>query len=480
MTETLLLALLGAFAGLLLLPWMWNALLAQVPDIGLPIAREFDLNGRIAGFTALCCVLSTLAAGAAPALFSTRANLNDVLKEGGRTGMSGATHRTRSLLVIAEVALAAVALVGAGLFARSFQNAREIHPGFDSANVLFGRFFLEGATFSVAQQGRFALRLRRNLEAEPEIQGASYSDFTPLGTTAGPYDRVEPEGYARAPGESLDVNRAMIAPGYFALLRIPLLSGRDFAESDDAQAAPVMIVNEAFARRYFQGRGPVGRRVRLYGKWTRVIGLAHDSKYFSPAVSPQPFFYLAFRQFQGRLRELYFFVRTAGPPEQAIPTLRRVVGATDSAASSFHAVALSEYTQIALFPQKVAASLMGSLGFMCLFLATLGLYSVMSCAVNQRAQEIGVRMAMGAQPGNVTGMVVRQGMGLALAGLAIGIAAAFAAARLVSGMLIHVSACDPATFAGAALFLAAVALAATWLPARRATRIDPMIALRQQ
>jgi putative ABC transport system permease protein len=242
-----------------------------------------------------------------------------------------------------------------------------------------------------------------------------------------------------------------------------------------------MIVNQAFTRRFFRTEAAVGRRVKIFGKWATVVGVARDSKYFSPAELPQPHFYLPARQaLQGLLRELYVFIRTAGDPEQAIPLLRRVVAATDSGASSFHAVRLSEYTQLSLFPQRVAASLMASLGVMCLFLAALGLYSVMSCAVNQRAQEIGVRMAMGARPAAVIGMLVRQGMLLALTGLVAGVAAAFAVTRLVASMLIHVSASDPATFVASALFLALVALLSTWLPARRATRIDPMIALRQQ
>ncbi|MDR3701160.1 MAG: ABC transporter permease [Candidatus Sulfopaludibacter sp.] len=482
MTETLVLAILGTFAGLLIMPWMWSALLALVPNIGLPLARDFELNGRIALFATLCCGLSALAAGAAPAVLSVRGNLNDALKEGGRSGLaSGFSHRARNLLVIAEVALAAVALVSAGLFARSFQNAREIHPGFDSTSVLFGRFFLEGAGFDAGQQGQFAIRLRRNLQTSPGIQAVSYADFTPLSTTAGPYDRVEPQGYVRAPGESLQVSRALIAPDYFNVMRIPLLAGRDFADSDDAKAPPVMIVNQAFSRRFFHSEYPLGQKVRIFGHWGTIVGLVRDSKYFSPAEPPRPFFYLAFRQIEGnRLHELYMFIRTAGKPEQGISTLRHAVAVTDSGASAFHAVSLTEYTQIALFPQKVAASLMGSLGILCLFLAALGLYSVMACAVNQRAQEIGVRMAMGAQPRDVIGMVVRQGMVLVLAGLACGIAAAFALTRLVSGMLVHVSAYDPATFAGASLFLTFIAFAATWLPARRATRIDPMIALRQQ
>jgi predicted permease len=278
----------------------------------------------------------------------------------------------------------------------------------------------------------------------------------------------------------MNVNRALVAPGYFAVVRIPILEGRDFTEQDSEQAPPVMIVNQAFAQRYFHGGNPVGRKVRVYRKTLTVVGVARDSKYFTPIEPAQPHFYLPFRQFQRQMRELYFFVRTPREPEQAIPTLRRVVAATDPNAAAFHAVSLTEYTRVALFPQKVAASLMGTLGLMCLLLAALGLYSVMSYAVSQRTQEIGIRMAMGAQPGDVVGMVVRQGMGMAFGGLTAGIAASLAASRLVASMLVNVNASDPATLAAVALFLLLVALAATWLPAYRATRINPTVALRRQ
>jgi predicted permease len=478
MTETLLLAVLGVLAGIVILPWMWGSLLALVPNVGLPIAREFDFSPRIAAFTALCGVLSALAAGAAPALFSARANLNEVLKEGGRGGHGGVTHRTRSLLVVSEVALAAVAIAGAGLFARSFQNARKIHPGFDTTRVLFGRFFMDGSGLTADQQAQFALRLRRALETEPGIESVSYSDFTPLSTTAGPYAKVQPEGYTRSPGESTNVNRARVAPGYFAALRIPLLAGRDFADSDRLATAPVMIVNQTFAARYFPKADPLGRRVKLYGKWITIVGVARDSKYFTPAESPKPHFYVPFSQGETVLRELDVFIRTAGDPPDAIPLLRHA--AISAGLASYHAVPLSEYIQVALFGQRVAASLMASLGVMCLFLAVLGLYSVMTCAVNQRAQEIGVRMALGARPSNVIRMVVGQGMAMVMVGIAAGSVIALAAARLAAAMLIHVSASDPLTFIATALFLAAAALLATYIPARRATRIDPMIALRQQ
>ena len=282
----------------------------------------------------------------------------------------------------------------------------------------------------------------------------------------------------------MNVHRALVSPGYFGVMRIPLLAGRDFRESDNPQAPPVMIVNQEFARRYFRAETVVGRRVGVLGKLVTVIGLAHDSKYFSPAESPQPHFYLAFGQSQRRLlHELNFFIRTAGEPKKAIPLLRRAVAATDSGASaSFHTAPLSEYTQIAVFPQRVAASLMSSLGAMCLFLAALGLYSVMSFAVNQRAQEIGIRMAMGARPSEVIGMVVREGMLLALAGLAAGVprgVGRHATDREHAGSRERVGYPRLSRLAPA-VFLGLVALVATWLPARRATRIDPMLALRQQ
>lgn len=240
-----------------------------------------------------------------------------------------------------------------------------------------------------------------------------------------------------------------------------------------------MIVNQAFAKRFLSGQSPLGHKVRVRGKWYKVVGLARDSKYFSPAEAPSPHFYLAFQQVYEGSPELYFLVRTTGQPVQAIPLLRRAVAETDSNAAAMHAVPLAEYTEVATFGQKVAANLMGALGLMCLLLAGMGLYSVMSYTVSQRIPEIGIRMAMGARPWNVIAMVVGQGMALTVAGMVVGTAAALATTRLVASMLFRVDAADPASFVLAGLFLGAVALVATWLPAFRATRIDPMRSLRR-
>jgi predicted permease len=480
LTETLVLAALGAAVGVLMLLWMRGSLMAMVPNIGFPLSASEALNGHILAYTALACVAAALVAGISPAMFVFRSNLNEVLKEGSRSDTAGAaSRRTRSVLVIGEVALATVALVGAGLFIRSFHNVQSISTGFQADRVLFGRFFMETAGYSGQQIEQFASRLKERLLATDGIQAVTYTDFVPLSGTAGPWNYVQVEGYTPAVGEVPAVNRALVSPDYFTTMQIPLVEGRDFRLQDTRKSAPVMIVNQAFAKKYFRAQNSLGRKVRLFGKSFTVVGLARDSKYFSPAEPATPHFYLAFQQFYNSSPELYFMIKTAGQPEQAIPQLRRAVAETDPNAAAFHAVALAEYTGVASFGQKVAASLMGALGLVCLLLAAVGLYSVMSYSVSQRIPEIGIRMAMGARPGNVIAMVVAQGMTLAVAGMVVGGVAALAVTRTVASMLFGVGSGDPLTFGLTGLFLSVVALVAAWLPAFRATRIDPLMALRR-
>jgi predicted permease len=481
LTESVLLAGGACVAGILLVSWAAGALVGLVPSVGLPLVTDVELNFRIVGFTMLVCLGAALVSGLAPAMVCFNPNLSQVLKEGGRRASpTAAAHRMRSALVIGEVALSTVALIGAGLFLRSFRNAQAIYPGFDSGHVLFGRFFIESTGYTPEQVEQFFIRLRTTLEAEPGIEAVSYSDSTPLSTTAGPYDEVRPEGYVAATGESMNVNDSEIAPGYFAALRIPVLEGRDFTEADQRTAPSVIIVNQSFARRYFHTEAAVGRKVQISGRTFTVVGLAKDSKYFRPDEGPQAHIYFSFRQIYNGSHEVDLFVRAHGEPSIAIPLLRRDVARVDAGASGFHAVPLAEYTKVALFPETVAATLMGTLGILCLLLAAIGVYGVMSYAVGQRTQEIGIRLAMGARPADVIGMVVRQGLTLALPGLALGTIAAVGASRIVSGMLVRVNATDPASFASAVLFLLLVALAAVWLPAQRATCVDPVTALRQE
>jgi predicted permease len=470
--ETLVLAMAGTGTGLVMLLWTQGSLAALVPDIGLPVATGHDWNGRMLAFSAAACVTAALLAGASPALLVFRSNLQDVLKEGGRGGTGGvASGRTRVALVVGQIALATVALTGAAVFVAKFHEARSVDTGLRAERVVLGRFFLEAAGYSAPEAARFAERLRERLGRTAGVEAASYTDFVPLSTTAGPYANVEAEGYVAAAGEPAAVNRAVVSPGYFGVTGIPLVEGRDFDDRDGEQSARVAIVNQTFARRYFGGAATaVGRRIRTGGQWHTVVGVARDSKYFSPGEAPLAHFYLAFAQARRPVRELYFLVKMTG--EGGYGLLRQAVADTDPHAAAFHAVSLAEYTEVATLGQKVAANLMGALGGLCLLLAAVGIYSVMSYTVSQRAEEIGIRIALGAGPAEVVKMIAGQGMGMGAAGIGIGLAAAGALGRM-AGLG------DAASFGLAAAVLAAATLAATAGPAWRAARMDPLRALRK-
>lgn len=481
LTESLVLAVLGALAGAPLAAWLSRALSYLVPLSGLPIALDLKLNGDILLFTILVCLAACLVSGTAPALQTARADLNEVLKEGGRSGSAGSrAQRMRGLLVVSEVALALVAIISAGLFARSFQLARQIHPGFDANGVLVSNLGLSTAGYSVPDRKLFCRRLRERLESQPGVAGVTYADVIPLGFAAGPWEDLQIEGYLPAVAENMKIYRNVVAPGYFQVMRIPMIDGRDFTEQDDEKSRPVMIVSEAFVNRFFAGRTPIGRRVRGWGDWFTVVGVVKDSKHRSPNEPPLAYFYVPFRQVYRADLAISFYVRTPGNPDSTLAALRREVRQMDPGVGLFDAMPLTEFITASLFPQKVAAGLLSVLGVVALLLAAVGLYGVIAYSVTQRTQEIGIRMSLGAQPADVLGLVVRQGLGLTAVGLAVGTVVALAVTRLASGLLVKVSARDPVIFVGAAAVLTLVALAASYVPARRATRVDPNTALRCQ
>lgn len=483
--ETLVLAVVGTVLGILILFWMQGSLVALAPNVGYPLHQtSLSFNWRILGFAALACGIVTMLAGASPALFVLHANLNEVLKEGSRNTGAGASTRARNLLASAEVALATVALIGAGLFVRSFQNARHFDPGFQAERVLLGRFFIESTGYSPEEIRKFSARLNERLlgsTAQTRIESAAYTDFVPLSQTAGPYNMVEVDGYVPGTGESMAVNRARVSPGYFDTLRIPLLAGRDFTARDDAASEqPVAIVNRAFEQRYFQGARAAGRKIRAMGKWLTVVGVVQNSKQFSPAEETRPFLYLPFQQFYGGSEQIYILARTREQnPARIAGAVRTIVAETDPNTAGVHLVPLAAYTEVATLGQKIAATLTAVLGLVCLILAGTGLYSVMSYTVSQRIPEIGIRMAMGAGRWDVLKMVVRQGMGIAGSGMVAGALVTVLAAHTISSMLFGVSPLDPVSFGAAAAFLAVVALLSTGLPAWRAIHTDPVSAMRR-
>jgi len=480
LTETLLLAGAGGLIGAFLALWMARTLVALLPPTDAPIALNAGLSFNTLRFTLLVSLLATLISGTAPALLSVRTDLSESLKAGGRGGGSGThSHRLRGLLVVSEIALASVALVGAGLFLRSFRNASAIHPGFDMTDVSVSQFYLSYSGYSAQEQRQFCRTLRERMEAVPGVTGVSYSDRVPLAFASSPRDQLQVEGYVPAPSQDMNTPRSLVPPGFFSLMRIPLLEGRDFTELDEAGAAPAMIVNQTFARRFFPGRSPLGRKVRRDSQLMTVVGVVKDSKYHRPTDAPLPYFYMPFRQVFAPGLNFAVFVKTAGDPLRISEPLRREALALNPDAIC-RTMRLSEAATAALYPQKVAAILLGGLGAASVFLAAMGLYSVVSYAVSQRTQELGVRMALGARPADVLTLVVRQGLTMALPGLMAGLAAAFVASRLVAGVLVNMSPADPLTFGGAAVLLTLIVLVAGLVPALRATRLEPMTALRVQ
>jgi predicted permease len=479
--ESLLLAAAGALAGIVVAVWLGRSLFWLLPPVGFPLQFEFSLNLDMLAFTALLCGVGSLLTGLAPALHTVRANLVETLKDGGRGGSHGrAQNRTRGLLVVSEVALALVALVGTALFARSFQNARAIHPGLDSSNVLYAQYHLDTFCSNPEQRLQFCYRLRDRVKQLPRIAAVSFADAVPLAPGNGPWSDLQVEGYVPHSGEEMRVSSAIVAPGYFDTLRIPLLDGRDFTEQDERGSAPVLIVNQSFAQRYFTGASPLGRKVRVDGVWSTITGLAKDSKYHQLTESPIPHVYLPYRQRHGGEFWTAFFIRTESAAQSSIGAVRREAAAIDANAGVAEVVLFQDMVDRSLFAQKVAAELLGVLGAVSLLLAALGLYSVLAYSVSQSRRELGIRIALGAEPADVVGLVLRRGIGLTLAGIIVGVFLSIFVMPLETSLLVDVSPSDPMAIAGAAVFLSAIALIASYLPARHATRVDPVVTLREQ
>jgi predicted permease len=456
-----------------------------------PLGLDLQWNGRVLGFTTLLCVFTALLAGLVPARQASRADLNEGLNESGRSGTTGVrSNRLRSMLVAAEVSLTLVVLIGAGLFARGFAATSEIKPGFDPRHVLLSQFYLSTSGYNLEQRKEFCKRLEEKMDSAPGVVSAAYSDGVPLGFEPSWWEDLKIEGYEPSQSENMKIFRNVISPGYLPLMRIPLTQGRNFTEHDNEKSQLVMIVNQTFARRFFGTSNPIGRRIHGWGEWFTVVGVAQDSKYHYLSEAPTPYFYVPFRQIYRADMTLAFYVQTRGDPNAALAMVRQKVREIDPKVAVFDAVPLEEYIGASLYPQKLAASLLGALGSIAVILAAVGLYSVLAYAVTQRTHEIAIRMALGARPADVLGLVVRQGLTVASLGLAIGLALALAASRVFAATsfvgeamgshaeLLGVSATDPLIYLGAALFLAGVAALAAYIPARRAASVDPMAALR--
>jgi predicted permease len=481
LTETLLLAVVGSVCGLMLSSMLGGALSWLLPAVARPTMLQPPIDGQVLAFTTALAFFVAILSGLAPALHATHANINETLKEGGRSATSGAhPHRLRGLLVVSEVALAVIALVGAGLFLRSFQTARAMDPGFTPEGVALAGFDFSTTNYDAQQTDNFCRRLRERLEHAPGVTNVSYDDTPSLGFNGGNWETLEVEGYVPRPNENMKIYRDLISPGYFDTLKIPLLQGRDFDLRDDPKSLKVMIVNQEFVRRFMANRSVLGRKVHGWGQWFTIIGVVKDSKYHRVTESPQPFFYIPIRQIFRPEYGLTFNVRTSGSASQAIAALRRESADIDPAVTIFDAEPMTEYVAASLFGAKIAASLLSVLSALGLLLAAVGLYSVMAYSVAQRTNEIGIRVTLGAQPQDIMRLVIRQGISLSLVGLVVGSLVAAVLGRLISAMLVGVTPADPLTYLVATAFTVLVALLAAAIPAWRALRVDPAVALRWQ
>jgi predicted permease len=481
LTESLVLALFGGALGVLLSYWMVDWFTLFIPKTYLPVAVARSLDGRTLAATVALTLIAGLIFGLVPALQASRPQLNGALKENGRLSGGGASHhRARHALVIAEVALALVLLVSAGLCLQGLRRSRQVDPGLDPHGVLLAglRVGMNGYTRETAPA--FYRTLRERVAAMPGVESVALANWFPLGFEDTGSDGVEIPGQPRRTGESLNFRTAIVSPGYFSTLRIPLAAGRDFTDRDDAQASRVAIINDTMARRFWPGRDAVGRTFKRDGRDITVIGVAQTGKYRALNDAPECFFYLPNAQATWNL-DLGLCLRVShGEPAALAKELRSEIHTIDPNVEVWRTLPLTAYIEAALMPQKIASDLLLMLSVVALTLAALGVYAVMSYAVSQRTQEFGVRMALGAQPGDVLRQVLRQGLTLAAVGIAAGLALALAVTHLLAGFLYGVSPFDPATFLGVPLLLALVAALACWLPARRATKVDPIIALRAE
>ena len=495
LTESLLLAMTGTALGIAVLPVSSSALKMLMPPGSWDMIVSFNVRPdlMIVAFTVGLSLMSAVMAGLLPAMQVARLNLSARLNDGGRSGStSRKRNRIRSVLVAAEVALALVTLVGAGLFARSFKQTMQIDPGFDPDHVLLSQLYLSTNGYNLAQRKEFCRRLDQQMQNAPGVEGVAYSDGVPLGFEPSWWEELKIQGYAPQPDENMNIFRNVISPGYLPLMHIPIVDGRNFTEQDNENGPAVMIVNETFAKKFFPGRNPIGHMVHGWGSWFRIVGIAKDSKYHYLNEKPTPYFYVPFRQIYREDMNLAIYVRTKGDPNNILSTLRRQVHGVDPNVTVFDAAPLSEAIGASLYPQKLAASLMAVMGSIAILLAAVGLYSVMAYWVAQRMKEIGVRMALGARSEHVLALVIGRGLAVTAAGVAGGILLAALLTRSIASIsfanfgggqhpaLLTGSSLDPLIYGGAAVFLCAIAFLACWLPARRATRVNPTEALRME
>ncbi len=485
LTESVMLSLAGGALGLLLAVW-WSDLLISLGKDDTPRALQVGLDWRVLGFTLLVSVLTGVVFGLVPALHSSKTQLTETLKEGGRGSGEGARrNRIRGVLVVAELGIAVVLLVGAGLLIQSLWRLRQVSPGFKVQNVLTFSLALPEVRYPTEKQAHFYQDLVAHIESLPGVQSASA--VLPLPLSGDRFSiSFETEGRPVAKKDQPSADFFNVGVGYFHAMGIPLVKGRDFTERDQHKSPQVIIVTETFARQFFPNEDPIGKRIKPgissyegeKSSMREIVGVVGDVKNRSLSTEAKPTYYVP--QTQVPFNQMTVVVRTINDPHSVVTAVTKEVSSLDKDLPLFAVKTLDEYLAASVAAPRFNTTLLSIFAAVALVLTIVGLYGVMSYSVAQRTNEIGIRMALGAQARDVLTLIVGQGFKLVLLGLAIGLVGAFSLMRVISSLLFGVTTKDPLTFATVAGLLAVVALLACYIPARRATKVDPMIALRYE
>jgi putative ABC transport system permease protein len=482
-TENLLLAILGGAAGVLFAVWTLAFLVQTMQESIGVLGLEKQLDGRILAFAIALSLLTALLFGLLPALRAARADLQSTLKDlGASLSHRLSSVRLRKALIVGQVALTAVLLTAAGLFTRSLLNLQNTNLGVRPDHVVEFTIAPQLNRYSPQRALAFVERLRQAVAATPGVSSVSAATIPILANDEWGSD-VTIQGYTAREGEDMHVWRNEVGPSYFATLGTPLLAGRELRDSDNAASPLVAVVNATFARRYLQGRNPLGVHFRLGAGADKpeieIVGVVKDSKHSDPRDTIHPFVYAPYTQ-DPTFGRATFYVRTSSEPAAMATTLRKIVQSFDSNLPVYDLETLTQQVDETVFADRLLTSLSLCLGLLAALLAAIGLYGVMAYVVARRTREIGIRMALGATRESIAGLILSEVARMAAIGLAIGLAAALAGDRLVASLLYGVRATDPLVFAGAVLLLAFIALLAGGLPARRAASVDPVVALRYE
>jgi predicted permease len=481
LTESVLLALIGGLLGLFIALWAIEALRAFGPE-NIPRLNEVNVDGRVLGFTFLISLLTGIVFGLVPALRASRVDLNETLKEGGRSGgaFGRSHHLTRKLLVVSEVALSLVLLIGAGLLIRSYQRVVNAHPGFDPHNVHAMRVSLPAAKYTTPESiVAFFRQVSERLNRLPGIESVATSYSLPMSTVAFAWEPITIEGYVPPTKQDTIISTVrIVSPSYFPTMLIPLKQGRYFTEQDIKGAQETVIVNEAMVQRFWPNEYPIGKRLQRgkSGPWRTVVGVVSDAKEYSAEMEPPIAAYYPSEQVIAR--NMYLVIRTTTYPVPLTAPIIKEIQIVDPEMPVFDVLSMDQRLYNSLARQRFSMFLLGVFAVVAAILAAIGIYGVMTYWVNQRTHEIGIRMALGAQQRDIVHLVIRQSLLVVSVGIALGLVGAFALTRVMSSMLFGISATDHLTFVIISSLLGAIALLVSCLPARRAAKVDPMATLR--